>query len=74
MSVEDYMHISMVDQLNKGIPALLRIDDKQDRMLEKQDQMIEKQDQMLVKLDEVREDVVSEIQTSREAIVVELRK
>ena len=37
MSVEDFMHVSMVEQLNKGIPALLRIDRKQDKMLEKQD-------------------------------------
>jgi acylphosphatase len=39
MSVEDFMHASMVEQLNKGTPALLRIDRKQDKMLEKQDRM-----------------------------------
>ncbi|MCJ7445885.1 MAG: acylphosphatase [Methanotrichaceae archaeon] len=88
MSVEDHMHISMVEQLNKGIPALLRIDDKQgkmlekqdgmldkqDQMLEKQDKMLDKQDQMLAKLDEVREDVVGEIRASKEAIVSELKE
>jgi hypothetical protein len=36
-----------------GIPALLRIDQKQDRMLGKQDQMIDKQDQMLDKQDQM---------------------
>jgi hypothetical protein len=55
MSVEDFMHVSMVEQLNKGIPALLRIDRKQDKMLEKQDKMLEKQDKMLEKQDKMIE-------------------
>jgi len=86
MSVEDFMHVSMVEQLNKGIPALLRIDRKQDKMLEKQDKMLEKQDKMLekqdkmlekqdatvAKLEETRSDIVQEIKTSREEVTAKL--
>ncbi len=36
MSTDAFLHFFTADQLNKGIPALLRIDRKQDRMLEKQ--------------------------------------
>jgi acylphosphatase len=45
IGIVDYMHLIQVEQLSKGIPAILSIDRKQDRMLEKQDQMLEKQDQ-----------------------------
>jgi hypothetical protein len=79
MSVEDFMHVSMVEQLNKGIPALLRIDRKQDKMLEKQDKMLEKQDKMLekqdatiAKLEETRVDLVQEIKTSRDEVIRKL--
>ena len=79
MSVEDFMHVSMVEQLNKGIPALLRIDRKQDKMIEKQDKMIGKQDKMLekqdatvAKLEETRSDIVQEIKTSREEVTAKL--
>jgi acylphosphatase len=51
MSLDAFMHYFTADQLNKGIPAILRIDKKQDKMLEKQDIMIEKQDKMLEKQD-----------------------
>jgi len=54
MSVEDFMHVSMVEQLNKGIPALLRIDRKQGKIIEK--------------LDETRSDIVSEMRASREEV------
>jgi acylphosphatase len=67
MSVEDFMHVSMVEQLNKGIPALLRIDRKQDKMLEKQDTTI-------AKLEETRSDIVYEIRTSREELTAKLDK
>ena len=40
MSVSDYSQLNLNEQLNKGIPALLRIDEKQDKMLEKQDTTI----------------------------------
>ncbi len=65
MSVEDFMHVSMVEQLNKGIPALLRIDRKQDKMLEKQDATI-------AKLEETRADLVQEIKTSRDEVTAKL--
>jgi len=47
IGIVDYMHLLQVEQLSKGIPAIISIDKKQDRMLEKQDQMLEKQDRML---------------------------
>jgi acylphosphatase len=72
MSVEDFMHVSMVEQLNKGIPALLRIDRKQDKMLEKQDKMLEKQDATIAKLEETRADLVQEIKTSRDEVIRKL--
>jgi len=55
MSLDAFMHYFSADQLNKGIPALLRIDRKQDKMLEKQDMMLEKQDKMLEKQDRMLE-------------------
>jgi acylphosphatase len=59
MSTDAFLHFFTADQLNKGIPALLRIDRKQDRMLEKQDITV-------AKLEETRADIVLEIKTSRE--------
>jgi hypothetical protein len=53
IGIGDYMHLLQVEQLSKGIPALLSIDQKQDLMLGKQDQMLGKQDQMLDKQDEL---------------------
>jgi acylphosphatase len=79
MSTDAFLHFFTADQLNKGIPALLRIDRKQDRMLEKQDKMLEKQDRMLekqdiaiAKLEESRSDIVREIKTSREEVTAKL--
>jgi acylphosphatase len=72
MSVEDFRHVSMVDQLNKGIPALLRIDKKQEKMLEKQGKMLEKQDTTIAKLEDSRADIVQEIKTSREEVTAKL--
>ncbi|MFH0966279.1 MAG: hypothetical protein V1862_01145 [Methanobacteriota archaeon] len=62
----DYMHLTQVEQLDKGIPAILSIRSsqeimvtlqhqmlgKQDQMIQKQDKMLEKQDQMLEKQDQ----------------------
>lgn len=47
----DYMHLVQVEQLDKGIPAILSIKSSQEQMLEKQDRMLEKQDRMLDKQD-----------------------
>jgi acylphosphatase len=41
IGIADYMHLIQVEQLSKGIPAILSIDRKQDKMLEKQDRSIE---------------------------------
>ncbi len=56
IGIVDYMHLIQVEQLSKGIPAILSIDRKQDRMLEKQDQMLAKQDQTRTEISsEIRE-------------------
>lgn len=72
MSTDAFMHYFTADQLNKGIPALLRIDSNQDRMLETQGKMLENQDKTISKLEEVRSDIVLEIKTSREDVVAKL--
>lgn len=41
IGIVDYMHLIQVEQLSKGIPAILSIDRKQDKMLEKQDTTIQ---------------------------------
>ncbi|MDX8551895.1 acylphosphatase [Methanospirillum purgamenti] len=53
ISILDYMHLAQVEQLDKGIPAILSIQSSQEKMLEKQDQMLDKQDQMLDKQDQM---------------------
>jgi len=65
IGIVDYMHFIQVEQLSKGIPAILSIDRKQDRMLEKQDQMLEKQDQMLEKQDQTKNEISGEIRELR---------
>jgi len=55
ISILDYMHLAQVEQLDKGIPAILSIQSSQEKMLEKQDQMLEKQDLMLDKQDQMLE-------------------
>lgn len=72
MSLDAFMHYFSADQLNKGIPALLRIDRKQDKMLEKQDTMLEKQDETIAKLEEIRADLVQEIKASRDEVTAKL--
>ncbi len=51
ISIADYMHLIQVEQLSKGIPAILSIDRKQDKMLEK--------------LDEAKTEIVGEIRELR---------
>ena len=72
MSVENFMHISMVEQLNKGIPALLRIDSKQDKMLDKRDKMLEKQDEIIEKIEMTGSNIVLEIKTTRDDVISKL--
>ena len=50
IGINDFMHKIMVEQLTKGIPAILSIDKKQDRMLDKQDQMLQKMDHMEISI------------------------
>jgi acylphosphatase len=86
IAIDAYMHLVQVEQLDKGISALFRIDqkqdkmlekqdrmlEKQDKMLEKQDKMLEKQDRMLEKQDETREDIVNEIRSLRGDLKISL--
>ncbi len=51
MDINSYLHLIQIEQLNKGIPAILEIRDNTKKMLEKQDSMLEKQDSMLEKQD-----------------------
>ena len=53
ITIMDYMHLVQVEQLDKGIPAILSIQSSQEKMLVKQDQMLEKQDQMIEKQDQM---------------------
>ncbi|MCX6698974.1 MAG: hypothetical protein NTV68_03450, partial [Methanomicrobiales archaeon] len=61
ISIIDYMHLIQVEQLSKGIPAIISIDKKQDQMLNKQDQMLNKQDLMLQKMDHMETSITGEI-------------
>ena len=63
-----------MNQLSKGISAVLRIEklqvqmlDKQDGMLDKQDQMLDKQDQTICALDKTRNEVVGELKEIKDA-------
>jgi len=55
ITIMDYMHLVQVEQLDKGIPAILSIQSSQEKMLEKQDRMLEKQDVMISKQDQMLE-------------------
>ncbi|MDQ1260972.1 MAG: hypothetical protein QG575_153 [Euryarchaeota archaeon] len=75
-------------QLRKGISSIIRIEERQDRMIDlqtqmlgkqdqmlgKQDQMLEKQDRTIDKLEDVGQNVVGEIRSSTDAIVSEIRE
>ena len=39
-TIDSFLLTFMAGQLNKGVPAILRIDEKQDKMLQKQDETI----------------------------------
>jgi acylphosphatase len=47
VDIDRYLHLIQVEQLNKGIPAILDIRDNTKTLLEKQDSMLEKQDSLL---------------------------
>jgi acylphosphatase len=66
MSISDYMHLLQVEQLSKGIPAIISIDKKQDKMLEKQDSVIKEIKEVSHKIDLGREEITSEIHSLRD--------
>ncbi|WP_175265814.1 acylphosphatase [Methanothrix thermoacetophila] len=64
-------------QLSKGVESILRIEAKQDQMLEKQDRMLEKQDQMLGKQDlmlEKQDETVEEFRGVRSDLKEHMEK
>ncbi len=65
MDIDRYLHFIQIEQLNKGIPAILEIRDNTKKMLEKQDSMLEKQDSMLEKQDSMLEKQDTTIQILR---------
>jgi len=67
-TIDSFFLRFMAGQLNKGVPAILRIDDKQDKMLEKQDAMLEKQDAMLQKQDETIAVIKEESHKTRKTV------
>jgi predicted phage tail protein len=83
MSVDSFLHFFTADQLGKGIPALLRIDSKQDKALHKQDEMLDKQDKMLEKQDkmldkqdkmlEKQDEIIEKIEMTGSDIVREIK-
>lgn len=46
VSITDYMHMIQIEQLSKGIPAVISIDKNQDKLLLKQDLVLQKMDRM----------------------------
>ena len=65
INISDFMHKILVEQMTKGIPAIISIDKKQDRMLDKQDQMLDKQDQVIQKIDHMETSITGEIKDLR---------
>ena len=65
ISIIDFMHMIQIEQLSKGISAIISIDKKQDRMLDKQDQMLNKQDQVIQKIDHMETSITGEIKDLR---------
>lgn len=63
--VTDYLHIIQIEQLSKGVPAIISIDKKQDSLLERQDSLLEKSDQMLQKMDRMETSITGEIRDLR---------
>ena len=76
INISDFMHKILVEQMTKGIPAIISIDKKQDRMLDKQDQMLDKQDQMLDKQDQMldkQDQVIQKIDHMETSITGEIK-
>lgn len=69
----DYMHLLQVEQLSKGIPALLSIDQKQDKMLEKQDELLDEVRDMNRKFDKVLDKDIVELKIDMAEVKTALR-
>lgn len=61
VSIGTYLQDLQFEQLCKGIPAILRIEESQKAMVDKQDKMLEKQDHMI----HLQQDTVDEIKGFR---------
>lgn len=70
INILDYMHLVQVEQLDKGIPAILSIQSSQEKMLEKQDLMLDKQDEMI----DTQRQTNKEIQTLRYDLKTEMNE
>jgi acylphosphatase len=60
-------------QLRKGISAIIRMEEKQDLMLEKQDQMISLQSKTIDKLDETKVEIIGKLDENQKATVKAIR-
>jgi len=61
MSIMHYVHLAQVEQLDKGIPAILGIESLQEQMLDKQDKMLDKQDETKNEIHALRSDLKTEM-------------
>lgn len=71
--IMDFLHLIQVEQLDKGIPAILSIQSSQEKMLEKQTQMLEKQDQTIGEIKALRSDLKTEMNDRFNRMEQELR-
>ena len=77
IGIMDYLHLVQVEQLDKGIPAILSIQSSQEKMLERQDQMLMKQDQMIEQQEQMidtQKETNKEIQTLRYDLKTEMNE
>jgi len=73
IAIGDYMHLLQVEQLSKGIPALLSIDQKQDKMLDKQDELLDEVRDMNKKFDKVLDKDIVELKSDMAEVKTALR-
>jgi len=58
MSIDRYLHVIQVQQLDKGIKTMQSMDGKLDSMNDKMDQMLNKQDVTIEEIKALREDLI----------------
>jgi acylphosphatase len=73
IDIGDYMHLLQVEQLSKGIPALLRIDQKQDQMLDKQDELLVEVKDINRKFDKVLDKDIGELKSDMAEVKTALK-